>query len=156
MCDYPTKSLSGVGIVYKFCSYIDSLLGKNYADDYLDLVSLGLIADVMDTRDFETQYFIQEGLKNVRNPLMKELMGRDAMHFKDGETPLMNSVAWYVAPLINSITRVGSTEDKYIVFEGMLDFKAYTLIPSTKRGCKGQEEPLVTQACRVAANNKNH
>ena len=23
LCDYPTKSLSGVGMVYKFCSYID-------------------------------------------------------------------------------------------------------------------------------------
>lgn len=26
LCDYPTKSLSGVGIVYKLCQFIDSLL----------------------------------------------------------------------------------------------------------------------------------
>ena len=32
LCDYPTKSLSGVGMVYKFCSFIDELLGVNYAD----------------------------------------------------------------------------------------------------------------------------
>ena len=156
LCDYPTKSLSGVGIVYKFCSYIDSLLGKNYADDYLDLVSLGLIADVMDTRDFETQFFIQEGLKNIRNPFLQEMIGKDSMHFKDGETPLMNSVAWYVAPFVNAVTRVGSINEKYLVFEAMLDFKAYSQIPSTKRGCKGQEEPLVIQACRTVTNVKNH
>ena len=32
LCDYPTKSLSGVGMVYKFCSYIDTLLNTNYAN----------------------------------------------------------------------------------------------------------------------------
>lgn len=26
LCDYPTKSLSGVGIVYKFCQYLDQVL----------------------------------------------------------------------------------------------------------------------------------
>ena len=156
LCDYPTKSLSGVGIVYKFCSYIDSLAGTDYADDYLDLVSLGLIADVMDTRDFETQHYIQQGLKQVRNPLLKALIDRDGMHFKSSDVPLMNSVAWYVAPLINAVTRVGSENEKRIVFEAMLEFKAYTEIPSTKRGCKGMMETLVEQACRTATTVKNH
>ena len=39
---YPNKSLSGVGVTWQFCRYLDSLLGKNYADNYLDLVALGL------------------------------------------------------------------------------------------------------------------
>ena len=47
LCDYPTKSLSGVGMVYKFCSYIDSLLNIDNANQFIDLVALGLIADVM-------------------------------------------------------------------------------------------------------------
>ena len=42
LCDYPTKSLSGVGMVYKFCQLIDRLLGKNIIDNYLDLVALGM------------------------------------------------------------------------------------------------------------------
>lgn len=42
LCDYPTKSLSGVGMVYKFCQLIDKLLGKNIIDNYLDLVALGI------------------------------------------------------------------------------------------------------------------
>jgi single-stranded-DNA-specific exonuclease len=32
LCDYPTKSLSGVGMVYKFCSYLDELCNVDYAD----------------------------------------------------------------------------------------------------------------------------
>ena len=42
LCDYPTKSLSGVGMVYKFCSYIDQLLNVKYAENFLDLVALGI------------------------------------------------------------------------------------------------------------------
>jgi single-stranded DNA-specific DHH superfamily exonuclease len=40
--------------VYKFCKYIDQLLQVDYADEFIDLVSLGLIADMMDTREYET------------------------------------------------------------------------------------------------------
>ena len=41
-CNYPNKGLSGVGIVYKFCCYLDSLLGVDYAQRFLDLVAVGL------------------------------------------------------------------------------------------------------------------
>ena len=47
LCDYPTKSLSGVGMVYKFCSYIDELLDVDYANQFLDLVALGIDKTVL-------------------------------------------------------------------------------------------------------------
>lgn len=37
----------------------------------------------------------------------------------------------------------------------MLEWKVYDLIPSTKRGCKGQEETRLEQALRVCTNVKN-
>ena len=63
LCDYPTKSLSGVGIVYKFCSYLDLLLGNNKARRFEDLVALGLIADMVSLKDFENRHLITIGLK---------------------------------------------------------------------------------------------
>lgn len=42
LSNYPNKELSGVGIVWQFCRYIDSILEVNYANDFLDLVALGL------------------------------------------------------------------------------------------------------------------
>jgi single-stranded-DNA-specific exonuclease len=42
LCDYDNKDLSGAGMVYKFCCYIDFLLGTDYANQYLDLASLGI------------------------------------------------------------------------------------------------------------------
>lgn len=155
LCDYPNKALSGVGLVYKFCKYIDQLLQVNYADEYLDLVSLGLIADMMDTREYETQLLIQKGLSQIKNPLFIELMRRDGMHFKEGKIPVMGDIAWYVAPILNAVTRVGSMDEKILVFESLLEFMGYDQIPSTKRGCKGMTETRAEQAARVAANVKS-
>jgi len=45
--------------------------------------------------------------------------------------------------------------EKLLVFESMLDFKAYELIPSTKRGCSGQKETRVEQGVRTSKNVKN-
>ena len=153
LCDYPTKSLSGVGMVYKFCSYIDSLLNVSYADDYLDLVALGLIADMMDLRDFETRHLITLGINQIRNPYFKGMTVKNAFSLGDAITPF--GVAFYIAPYINAVTRCGSQEEKLILFESMLDYKAYELINSTKRGCKGQTETRVEQACRNCTNIKN-
>lgn len=40
--NYFNKDLSGVGVVYKFCQYIDKIGGFNYANNFLDLVAVGL------------------------------------------------------------------------------------------------------------------
>ena len=42
LSNYPNKELSGVGVVYQFCRYIDEKMKKNNAEYYLDLVALGL------------------------------------------------------------------------------------------------------------------
>ena len=44
LSDYPNKELSGVGVVWQFCRYINFLIKGDYqyANNYLDLVALGL------------------------------------------------------------------------------------------------------------------
>lgn len=153
LCDYPTKSLSGVGMVYKFCSYIDKILGVNYANDYLDLVAVGMVGDMMDMRDFETKYLITAGLMNIRNPHIKARCANNEYSIGSELTPF--GISFYVAPFINAINRSGTHEEKMLVFESMLEFKAYDQIPSTKRGCKGQMETRVEQAIRTSNNVKN-
>ena len=153
LCDYPTKSLSGVGMVYKFCSYIDELMNVDYADQFLDLVALGMVADMMDLRDFETRHLITRGLENIRNPYFKGMVDKQAYSLKDGISPI--GVAFYIAPYVNATIRMGTQEEKLMLFESMLDYRGYELVPSTKRGCKGQQETRVEQACRNCTNIKN-
>ena len=153
LCEYPTKSLCGVGMVYKFCSYIDELLNVDYADQFLDLVALGEIADMMDLRDYETRHLITRGLEHIRNPYFKGMIDKQAYSLKDGITPI--GVAFYIAPYVNATIRMGTQEEKLMLFESMLDYRGYELVPSTKRGCKGQQETRVEQACRNCTNIKN-
>lgn len=153
LCDYPTKSLSGVGIVYKFCSYIDSLLGTDCAERVLDLVASGMVADMMDLRDMETKHLVNKGMHLAKNPFFSMMVDKQSYSLKDGITPI--GIAFYIAPYVNATIRMGTQEEKLTLFESMLDFKAYELVPSTKRGCKGQKETRVEQACRNCTNIKN-
>ena len=153
LSDYPNKTLSGVGIVYKFCSKIDELMKIKEADTILDLVSLGMIADMMDMRNFETKHLIQKGLTRIENPFFKALVERQAYSIGETVTPI--GVAFYIAPLINATIRVGTQNEKEVMFKAMLNHCAYDMIPSTKRGEKGKTETVVTQAVRNATNVRN-
>ena len=153
LCDYPTKSLSGVGMVYKFCQYIDEIMNVDYADQFLDLVALGMVADMMDLRDFETKHLVSLGIQHIRNPYFRGMVDKQAYSLREGLTPF--GIAFYIAPYVNATIRVGTQDEKLILFESMLDYRGYEQIPSTKRGCKGQTETRVEQACRNCTNIKN-
>ena len=155
LCNYPTKSLSGVGMVYKFCCYLDSIMGVNAADNFLDLVALGLVGDMMDLRDFETRHLVVRGINQIRNPFLKEMVKKQdySISRAGGLCPFAES--FYIVPQINATIRMGTAEEKLMLFESMLDFRGLEQIPSTKRGCKGQVETRVEQACRNCLNIKN-
>ena len=153
LCEYPTKSLSGVGMVYKFCSYLDQELGTNHVERLQDLVAIGCVADMMELRDFETKHLVTEGLAHPENPFIKGMMVKNDFQLKGELTPF--GVSWFIAPAVNAVTRVGTYEERMVMFEAMLDFHAYDEIPSTKRGCKGQLETKVEQACRNCTNVRN-
>lgn len=89
---------------------MDELLGKSCANDFLDLVAVGMIGDMMDIRNVETRYLIQEGLKNIRNPFIKGMIDKNSYQLKGSLTPI--SVAFYIVPYINAVTRVGTQEEK--------------------------------------------
>ena len=152
-CGYPNKTLSGVGVVYKFCSYLDSLLGRQVAPQFLDLVAVGGVADMIPLNNYETRYFVSKGLAAVNNPFLKGMMIKNEFYLKGELTP--HGISFSIAPAVNAIARVGSVDERRILFESMLDFCAYDLVPSTKRGCAGQTETKVEQACRNCTNVRN-
>lgn len=154
LCDYPNKHMSGVGIVWQFCRYLDSLLGTNHADKYLDLVALGMDADMMSMTSLETKHLINKGLENVTNPFFAAMVEKNSYSMKNKVTPF--GVAFYVAPYVNAAVRSGTQEEKEIIFQSMLNFKAFEKIPSNKRGHRpGEMEQLYVQAIRTATNVKN-
>jgi single-stranded-DNA-specific exonuclease len=117
---------------------MDTLIGTNYAIEFEDLCALGLIADMMDMKDFETHYLTKDGLQRIRNPFFQEMVTRQHYKLDNNLTPF--GIAFYVVPYINAMTRSGTLEEKYLIFEAMLEWRADEMIPSTKRGFKGTFE----------------
>lgn len=154
MCDYPTKSLSGAGVVYKFCAYLDKLLGIDYSESFMDLAAVGIIADIMDLSSYEVRFIIEQGLQNITNPFLKEMVKKQEFKVQGSLNPF--KVAFYIAPFINAVNRSGNAQERLLLFESMLTFRAYEQIPSTKRGEKGMTETRVEQAVRTCGNVKRH
>lgn len=117
---YKNKAFSGVGIVYRFLQAIDDELFTSHANDYLDLVALGNISDVMDTSDYETRYFIQQGIlqENLVNPFLKILVKKTGVDvagdFERYIYPI--DVSFKIAPLVNALLRLGTVEEKEKLF----------------------------------------
>lgn len=154
--EYPNKELSGAGVTWQFCRYVDEKTNNNFANWYLDLVALGLDGDMMSLKSFETRVLITKGLdpNNIHNPFVYEMWQKNK--FKLGDEPTAWGATFYIVPLVNAITRSGTLEEKELIFESMLKFKAFKQIPSNKRGHKqGETERLVDQAIRTCTNVKN-
>ena len=156
--DYPNKEFCGCAVTWQFCRYLNSLLDKKLQVDmnkYLDMVALSLVADMMSLKSIETKHLINKGFmpENIHNPFIYEMWQKNK--FKLGNHITGWGAAFYIVPFVNAITRSGTQEEKELIFNSMLTFKAFQMVPSTKRGCKGQEERLVDQAVRTCTNVKN-
>ena len=116
------KAMTGVGITYKFTKLLDKYYGVDYADDYLDLVALGMIGDRADTVNLQTRYLILKGLEQIRNKTNKNKLISvlvDAQMYSMNNKITINGIGFYVCPLMNSMIRLGEYEDKCYMFEAL-------------------------------------
>lgn len=105
--DYPNKELSGAGLVYKVCSYLDQLMNTNYHKEYSDLCACGLYADVMSMKELENRYLVYNGLKNIKNPGIKAILKKKNVFLNNVNS---QTIGFTIAPLINGISRLGKIE----------------------------------------------
>lgn len=165
LSDYPNKELSGAGVTWQFCRYLDKLLKTEAAADLIDLVALGLTADMMSLRSLETKHLIHKGFKeeNIKNPFIYYMSKKNAFSLGKADYKSYNNLkvtpmgaAFFIAPFVNAMVRSGTQEEKELLFASMLNHKAFEEIPSTKRGhALGATEKVVEQAIRVCTNVKN-
>ena len=152
MCDYPNKNFCGAGIVYKFLKAIDEELWEDYADKMLDIVALGNISDVMDMRECETRYYVDLGLSKIRSKLFKALIEKQS--YSMNGVVNITSVQFYVTPILNSMIRVGSAEDKDLLFRAFIETDE--VFKYKKRGeTEESDEDIYTRAARLCYNAKN-
>lgn len=160
--NYRNKELTGAGVVYQFCRYLDMRLGKSYADKYMDLAAWGIIGDMGSMLEMENRYIVREGLKHINNKCLLAfmekqaysitgVMGASQQQLIDAMNPI--SVAFYIVPLVNAMIRVGTMAEKRRLFEAFLD--GDKMIPSGKRGAKGTLDKAGVEAARECSNARN-
>lgn len=147
--NFLNKDLSGVGIVYKFCQALDDKLGiKGFCNKFLDLVAVGNIGDVMDLRNLETRMLCSMGLKNIQNPFFKALFEKEEL-----DDPTILDVGFKIAPLMNAIIRVGTMEEKKMMFD-CLSGEDYP-VTYKPRGKAETQQSLADAVIRVGNNAKS-
>lgn len=152
MCNYPNKNFCGAGIVYKFLKAVDEELWEDYADKMLDIVALGNISDVMDMRECETRYYVDLGLTKIRSKLFKALIEKQS--YSMNGVVNITSVQFYVTPILNAMIRVGSAEDKDLLFRAFIETDE--VFKYKKRGeAEESDEDIYTRAARLCYNAKN-
>lgn len=116
-CVFPSKSLAGVGVVFYVLVALRSYLRErawfteqgitepNLAD-YLDLVALGTVADVV-TLDHNNRILVNEGLKRIRMGRACEgILALLALGKRNRETLVASDLGFAVGPRLNAAGRL--------------------------------------------------
>ena len=149
--DYSNKNLSGVGVVYKFCQALDEYYMEESADKFIDLVALGLIGDMMDIKSYETKYLIDKGLNNITNKFLIALINKQEF-VMNGIISIRN-FQFSIVPLINAMIRVGSLEEKELVFKAMInEYEEFEYESKTKGTIM---ENIYDRGARLCSNAKS-
>lgn len=102
-CEYPNKHLSGAGVVFKTIQVMEDTLGQVDPWQYIDLVAVGMYADVMRVDVLENRYLIMNGLRNMKNVgLVRILKGGKVDTYKIN----CNAIGFTIAPLLNGVARM--------------------------------------------------
>lgn len=119
-CPYPFKDLAGVGVVFKLLTAIELLRGegepidaiRRICDEYIDLVAIGTVADVMPVMD-ENRLIVAQGLSILeKRPRLaiRELMNAISNDQRKNTKKKMTSnfIGFTIAPRINAAGRIAS------------------------------------------------
>lgn len=154
--NYPNKDISGVGVVYKFLQALDEATWNEYADDFLDLVALGNISDVMNMTSFETRYLVNEGLKRINNKFFNAIIKSQEFSMK-GKVNIHN-IQWSITPVLNGCIRVGSDEEKELLFRALIEqdeFFEYKKRATKDKPAEVIQESIYDRAARLSKNAKS-
>ena len=149
--NYDNKDLSGAGIVYRFLQAIDDVTWEYHADDFIDLCCLGNAADVMDMRSLETRFFVNQGLKGFNNKFLQALA--KAQDFSMKGVLNIHNITWFMSPVINAVTRMGTIEERELLFKAMIE--QYEEFDYKKRSGEIIKENIYDRAARIAKNIKS-
>ena len=103
--NYPNPELCGVGVSYKFICALFSRLGIKAPVEYLDLVALGTLADLVQMTP-ENRYFTRTGLESLKNSRWPGVQEMYSSLMKPHSCVGGIDVMYKLAPLLNAPGRM--------------------------------------------------
>ena len=135
--NYPNKNLSGSGVAFKLAEAVYEKVGANkkILYDYLDIVMIGTVADVVPMTD-ENRFIIKKGLYNLRKTKIKGLKYILNYLRINPENITTSDIGFYLAPMFNALGRVDNSKMVVEFFIQEDDFKIFAIIEEMKKANK--------------------
>ena len=135
--DYPNPALSGAGVVFKFCQYLDEMTWNEYADEFWDLAASGIVGDMCDVSEQspENRYICYKGFSNQKNLAISKINGSYGFDAK--------AVSFGISPLINAACRMSENQKAMRLFLSDDTKEVNSLIKDLKK-CKEKQNEIVS------------
>jgi single-stranded-DNA-specific exonuclease len=129
--NYYNKAASGTHVTWDFLRALDEYYWEDYASQFVDLVALANIADVMNIKSESTRAAINLGLQNINNKMFEELVRSQNFSMKGRTNP--HTIAFCIAPMINAFLRLAEFEERELLIRALCEDEFETF-EYTKRG----------------------
>jgi single-stranded-DNA-specific exonuclease len=153
---FRNKDLSGAGIVFKVVQYFSKLYsdGEDYKE-FTDLAALGIISDMMDTRNLDNNFIIHHGLRSINSKIFEALLSFQEYSISSMYNPSKIDVAFYITPIINGVIRAGSEDEKDLLFRSFIDATLSREIYEREYNGRTYRENFYEMVARTSANVKD-
>lgn len=105
---YPNKNLAGVGVAYKLVCRLGDHFSQINPCEYLDLVALGTIADIVPLSG-ENRYLVKQGLIQINQRQRQSLLSIIGTAGLQNKIISASDISYQIAPRINSSSRLSNT-----------------------------------------------
>ena len=135
--NYPNKFLSGSGVAFKLTDAVYEIFGANkkILYDYLDIIMIGTVADVVPMTD-ENRFIIKKGLNNLKKTKIKGLKYIINYLKINPKNITTSDIGFFVAPIFNALGRIDNSKIVVNFFIQEDDFKLFSIIEEMKRANK--------------------
>ena len=116
------KNLTGAGMTYLVCKALDKyVFNTNRVEELKDLAMVGTIGDCASVIDNETRVMCLEALRDIKSNAIRTVIQENG---QDIDSVTFNNMQWGgIIPLINSIVRVGTYEERELMFKALADIE---------------------------------
>ena len=120
--DNMNKNMTGAGMTYLVCKAMDKFaFNTGRIESLKDLAMIGIIGDCASLFENETRHLCMNALRNIESAMIKTVVEENK---QDLDTVTFTNMQFGgIIPLINSVVRIGTIEEKELMFKALADIE---------------------------------